>query len=55
VKSYAARPYAWRTVLRGTEGSAKKYMVEDCLVLSIKQLFDRGLIERLVVIEAKSQ
>jgi hypothetical protein len=45
-KSYVDRPYAWRTVVRGLKSMAKKTTVEECLVLSLKELFDRGLIEQ---------
>jgi hypothetical protein len=44
-KSYVDRPYAWRTVVRALRSMAKKITVEECLVLSLKELFDRGLIE----------
>jgi hypothetical protein len=45
-KRYLDRPYAWRTVVRALKSGAKQTTVEDCLVLSVKELFDRGLIER---------
>jgi hypothetical protein len=45
-RRYLDRPYAWRTVVRALKSGAKKTTVEDCLVLSVKELFDRGLIER---------
>ena len=44
-KSYVDRPYAWRTVVRALRSMAKRITVEECLVLSLKELFDRGLIE----------
>jgi hypothetical protein len=44
-KRYVDRPYAWRTVVRALKSRAKKNTVEECLVLSLKELFDRGLIE----------
>jgi hypothetical protein len=44
-KSYVDRPYAWRTVVRSLETKPKKATVDECLVLSLKELFDKGLIE----------
>jgi hypothetical protein len=43
-KRYADRPYAWRTVVRALKSTAKRTTVKECLVLSLKELFDRGLI-----------
>jgi hypothetical protein len=43
VKRFADRPYVWRTVLPATKAQGK-YVVEECLVLSIKELFDKGLL-----------
>ena len=43
VKRFADRPYVWRTVLPATKAQGK-YIVEECLVLSIKELFDKGLL-----------
>ena len=43
VKLFADRPYIWRTVLAATKAQGK-YGVEECLVLSIKELFDKGLL-----------
>jgi hypothetical protein len=43
-KNYLGRPYAWRTVLRDVRAKPK-LMAEDCLVLSMKELLDKGLIE----------
>jgi hypothetical protein len=42
-RRYVDRPYAWRTVVRALR--AKRTTVDECLVLSLKELFDRGLIE----------
>jgi hypothetical protein len=42
-KSYVGRAYAWRTVVRALKSRAKN--VEECLELSLKELFDMGLIE----------
>ena len=42
---YINRPYAWRTVVRDLRRGTPKIMVEACLALSIKELFDEGLIE----------
>jgi hypothetical protein len=44
-KRYLDRPYAWRTVVRALKSRAKKTTVEECLVLSLKELFDSGLVE----------
>jgi hypothetical protein len=44
-RRYFDRPYAWRTVVRGLKSKAKRITVKGCLVLSLKDLFDRGLIE----------
>jgi hypothetical protein len=44
-KRYVDRPYAWRTVVRALRSMAKKNTVEECLVLSLKEFFDKGLIE----------
>ena len=44
-KSYIDRPYAWRTVLPAAKSKPEKAIVGECLMLSIKELFDRGLIE----------
>jgi hypothetical protein len=44
-KRYLDRPYAWRTVVRALKSMAKRTRVEECLVLSLKELFDVGLIE----------
>jgi len=43
VRRFADRPYVWRTVLAPTKAQGK-YVVEQCLVLSIKELFDKGLL-----------
>src|SRR4029078_9610952 len=43
VRRFADRPYVWRTVLPPTKAQGK-YVVEQCLVLSIKELFDKGLL-----------
>lgn len=42
-RRYVDRPYAWRTVVRALR--AKRTTVDECVVLSLKELFDRGLIE----------
>jgi hypothetical protein len=44
-KSYIGRPYAWRTVMRSLKSRAKQTTVDECLMLSLKELFDRGLVE----------
>jgi hypothetical protein len=43
-KSYVDRPYAWRTVVRALESKARRITVTECLVLSLKELFDKQLI-----------
>ena len=43
VRRFADRPYVWRTVLPATKAQGKN-VVEECLVLSIKELFDKGLL-----------
>jgi hypothetical protein len=45
VKSFADRPYGWRTVVSAAKTQHREYVVDECLVLSIKELFDKGLIE----------
>ena len=45
-RRYVDRPYAWRTVVRGLKSKPKRTTAEECLVLSLKELFDRGLIEQ---------
>jgi hypothetical protein len=44
VKSFANRPFAWRTVVSAVKGQPKKCVVRECLVLSMKELFDKCLI-----------
>jgi hypothetical protein len=44
VKRFADRPYGWRTVVPTAKIQHRKHVVEECLVLSIKELFDKGLI-----------
>ena len=44
VKIFADRPYGWRTVVPSAKTQHRKRGVEECLVLSIKELFDKGLI-----------
>ena len=43
-KSYVDRPYAWRTVVRALASKARRITVQECLVLSLKELFDKHLI-----------
>ena len=45
-RRYLDRPYAWRTVVRALRSKAKRTTVKECLVLSLKELFDGGLIEQ---------
>jgi hypothetical protein len=45
-RRYLDRPYAWRTVVRALRSKERRTTVYECLVLSLKELFDRGLIER---------
>jgi hypothetical protein len=42
-RSSADRPYAWRTVVPAAKPHSE-YVVAECLVLSIKELFDKGLL-----------
>jgi hypothetical protein len=42
-RSSADRPYAWRTVVPAAKPHSK-HVVAECLVLSIKELFDKGLL-----------
>ena len=44
-RRYVDQPYAWRTVVRALKSRATRITVEECLVLSLQELFDRGLIE----------
>ncbi len=44
-RQYVDQPYAWRTVVRALKSKERRTTVEECLVLSLKELFDRGLIE----------
>ncbi len=43
-KNYADRPFGWRTVVAASSSEYRKQSVVDCRVLSIKELFDKGLI-----------
>jgi hypothetical protein len=43
VKSFADRPYGWRTAVLAAKIQTR-LGVDDCLVLSIKELFSKGLI-----------
>jgi hypothetical protein len=45
-KRYIDRAYAWRTVVPDLKSNSKKTTVEDCLMVSIKELFEKGLIEQ---------
>ena len=40
------RQIAWRTVVSAVGSRRKKETVEDCLVLSIKELLDQGMIQQ---------
>ena len=40
-RRYVDRPYAWRTIVRGLKRKPKRTTAEECLVLSLKELFDR--------------
>ena len=40
---YADRPYAWRIAVPAAN-QHRKQVVEDCIALSIKELFDKGFI-----------
>jgi len=42
-KLYANRPFGWRTVLP-TKVENRKQIVDNCLVLSMKELFQKGLV-----------
>jgi hypothetical protein len=44
VRNYASRPFGWRTVVPGAKVQEKKHVVDECLVLSIKELFDKDLM-----------
>ena len=44
-RRYLDRPYAWRTVVRALRNKGRRMTVDECLVLFLKELFDRGLIE----------
>ncbi len=44
-KRYLDRPYAWRTIVRALRSKGRRTSVEECLVLSLKELFDKGLVE----------